>query len=306
MKKDFSSTSGSSTSGSRPTGSKPAGSRPVGSRPSRTRPPATRPYTANPTARAPAEKSTAWQEVGKWYDDLVGPTGHYYHQHVILPNALRILKFNAKSRLLDLGCGQGVLARSIPKDVDYVGVDLSKKLLQAAKAYHSNDKKRAFFLNDITQPLKLPTKELFSHATLILSLQNVENGQKVFEQLRSHLLPSGQVLIVLNHPTFRIPRQSGWGFDEPTKSQYRKITSYMTPQKIPIQMHPGKNEENEETWSFHHPLSDYSQWLKQSGFVIESIEEWCSDKESTGKAAKWENRARKEFPLFLAIVAKLA
>jgi len=39
--------------------------------------------------------------------------------------------------------------------------------------------------------------------------------------------------------------------------------------------------------------------------VIEKIEEWASDKDSVGKAAKMENRARAEIPLFMAIQAKL-
>ena len=33
-------------------------------------------------------------------------------------------------------------------------------------------------------------------------------------------------------------------------------------------------------------------------------EEWISDKRSMGKRAGMENRAREEFPLFLAILAK--
>jgi len=42
-------------------------------------------------------------------------------------------------------------------------------------------------------------------------------------------------------------------------------------------------------------------WLKENEFTIDIIEEWTSDKESVGKVAKMENRARSEFPLFLAL-----
>jgi len=55
--------------------------------------------------------------------------------------------------------------------------------------------------------------------------------------------------------------------------------------------------------SFHYPLSYFCDALKNSGFYIETVEEWCSNKTSTGKMATQENRARKEFPLFMAIVA---
>jgi hypothetical protein len=43
--------------------------------------------------------------------------------------------------------------------------------------------------------------------------------------------------------------------------------------------------------------------LKDAGFAIDVIEEWTSDKESEGRAARMENRSRSEFPLFLAIKA---
>jgi hypothetical protein len=44
--------------------------------------------------------------------------------------------------------------------------------------------------------------------------------------------------------------------------------------------------------------------LNKAGFMIAKIEEWTSDKESEGKTAKQENRARAEFPLFMAIQAQ--
>lgn len=253
-------------------------------------------------------RQTSWQEVHRWYDDLVGQEGHHYHQKVILPRALELLDLKANSHLLDLGCGQGILARTLPKQVRYAGIDLASQLIQAAKSHTHPQAKHTFFHHDVTNPLPLSEyckKEgLFSHAAFILSLQNIEAPQKALASAALFLQKDARLLIVMNHPSFRIPRQSSWGFDEATKTQYRKVNSYCSPQKIPIQMHPGKSDPKNVTWSFHYPLSAYSLWLKESGFMIELIEEWCSDKESTGKAAKWENRARKEFPLFLTIVAR--
>jgi len=51
--------------------------------------------------------------------------------------------------------------------------------------------------------------------------------------------------------------------------------------KIPIQMHPGKPS-SEKTFSFHHPLSHYMQWIKNAGLAIVDIQEWISDKKSEG------------------------
>ena len=78
----------------------------------------------------------------------------------------------------------------------------------------------------------------------------------------------------------------------------------MTPLSIPVAASPSKGAKSTATWSYHFPLSEYSRMLLDNGFVIEKIEEWISDKSSVGEAAKMENRARKEFPLFMAILAR--
>jgi SAM-dependent methyltransferase len=253
------------------------------------------------TKRTP---STAWQEVGKWYDETVGKQGHYYHQSLILPNVLKLLNFRPgePASLLDLACGQGVLSRHLPLDVSYVGVDAAAPLISAAKSYKKNPLHH-FVQADITKKMILPIPE-YTHAALILALQNIEHPETVFKNTSHYLNSGAPFVIVINHPCFRIPRQSSWKVDAENKIQYRRIDRYMTAMKIPIQMHPGKGKESQQTWSFHHPLSAFSLWLKEAGFTIDLIEEWCSDKVSEGRAAKMENRSREEIPLFMAILAR--
>jgi ubiquinone/menaquinone biosynthesis C-methylase UbiE len=244
---------------------------------------------------------TSWENSNEWYDRVVGMKGHYFHEAVILPNVLKLLQLSSTSKLLDLACGQGILSRHIPKEVHYLGVDLSPSFIRAAKNYHPS-KNHQFKVGDVTEPL--PTQEHFSHATVILALQNIENPLAVFKNAAHHLLQKGRLIIVMNHPCFRIPRQSSWGIDSPKKLQYRRIDRYFSPLKIPIQTHPSHGGDSTQTFSFHHPLSSYFQWLKEAGFVIDALEEWCSDKKSSGAAASYENRSRKEFPLFLTLSAQ--
>lgn len=238
-----------------------------------------------------------WDSSESWYTSCVGEKGHYYHQAVVLPNALRLL--GKIESLLDLGCGQGVLARHLNETIDYCGVDLSKSLVDSAKKLC---KGRNFIVADATESLPVEKKD-FHAAAMILSLQNMENGSGAIRSAGEHVRKGGKLLIVLNHPCFRIPRQSGWGIDEQMKLQYRRVNTYMSTQKIPIQTNPGKGENSATTFSYHHPLTDYTKWLQNEKFSIRSIEEWCSDKKSEGIKAKMEDRARKEIPLFLAILA---
>jgi ubiquinone/menaquinone biosynthesis C-methylase UbiE len=247
---------------------------------------------------------TTWETSSSWYDKIVAAKGHYYHQQVIIPRILKLLSHEKKTfpHLLDLACGQGVLARHLPKGSKYLGIDGSASLIRSAKNYDPTSSHQ-FLVHDLSLPLELPFKE-FSHATCILALQNISSAASLLRTAFQHLKAGASFILVLNHPCFRIPRQSTWGIDEQKKLQYRRIERYMTALKIPIQVQPSKGEVSEQTWSFHQPLSYFTTELKQAGFVIDNIEEWCSDKKSTGKMATMENRSRQEFPLFLTLIAK--
>ncbi len=251
--------------------------------------------------RSVRKEVTSWQGASEWYGRLVGKEGSYYHQHIILPGSLKLLDLQEGAALLDLACGQGVLARRIPPDVYYTGIDSAPALISQAKRLDKN-RKHVYLVADITQGL--PVQREFSHATIILALQNVKSPEGVVRNAAKHLADGGKFLIVINHPCFRIPRQSSWGIDEENKMQFRRIDRYLEPLKIPISTAPSRGEKAEVVWSYHLPLSDYARMLSQNGFVIERLEEWVSDKRSTGTAAKMEDRARKEFPLFMAILAR--
>lgn len=245
--------------------------------------------------------NTSWAPVGKWYNELVSTDGHYFHQHVILPKILKLMELKPGESVLDLACGQGILSSVLPENVTYLGIDSANNLINIAK---KNDRRphHHYLVSDITKPFALPG-QLFDFITIILALQNIENYKQVVLNAGMHLKPDGKFIIVLNHPYFRIPKNTSWGIDATNKVQYRRVDRYLTPQKIPVTIHPGQHN-SPVTWSFHHPLSDYSRTLNESGMSVSHIEEWVSDKKSQGSVAVMENNARAEIPLFMAIVAK--
>jgi ubiquinone/menaquinone biosynthesis C-methylase UbiE len=242
----------------------------------------------------------SWQNVAPWYNKITeGGSGHYFHQHVVIPGVVKLLNLKSDSKVLDLACGNGVLAESLPKEIEYMGIDIAPSLINQAKRSDRNSKHK-YLIADVTKPLSVP--EDFTHGAVILAVQNIQNPARVFQNASHHLKDGGVLVIVLNHPAFRIPRQSSWGLDEGRKIQYRRIDRYKSPMAIPINMNPS-DRNSQKTVSYHFPLSSYSKMLKDAGFLIELIEEWTSDKESQGKAAKMENRGRSEIPLFMAIKA---
>ncbi|MCB1112455.1 MAG: class I SAM-dependent methyltransferase [Chlamydiales bacterium] len=250
---------------------------------------------------AQKKHKTSWESVGSWYDQCVGKDGQHYHQKIIIPGVLERLRLDGDSSLLDLACGQGILGRSVSEKITYCGVDVSPSLIQSAKKLDSS-KSHTYYVGDITK--RLPAEKTdFSHAAIILALQNIEDGSLAIAEAGRHLKKGGRFVIVMNHPCYRIPRQSSWGVDDDKKLQYRRVDRYMSPMAIPITANPGKGSKSDKTWSYHHPIGTYFSWLQEGGFVVEALDEWCSDKVSRGGVAKMENRSRKEFPLFLCITA---
>ncbi len=247
-------------------------------------------------------KNTSWEKVAPWYGSLVKEKGHYYHEHVIFPNVLRLLQTrNIQTKaLLDLGCGPAVLAQHLPPSWTYWGIDLSPSMIKGAKS--SSRQNTNFWIADATRTLPFSKKD-FDVVLLILSLQNIQEAEKVIENAFLHLKPEGELIIVLNHPLFRIPKQSSWEIDRKEKIQYRRVDGYLSFSDTPLQTNPSKGKNSEVVYSFHRPLSYYSQILEKNKFTIQRIEEWISDKTSEGGCKEMEDKARREFPLFLTLVA---
>lgn len=246
------------------------------------------------------EQSTSWQKVSDWYNQKQGLGGSYYYQNIILPKTIQLLDLESTDNLLDLGCGQGILERLVSKKTDYLGIDLANNLIKFARI-HSQSKNHQFIVGDVTKPLPISTRVAFEKIAVVLVLQNLAQPQGLITNIRRFLSKTGRAVIVLNHPYFRIPRQSRWEIDQNNKIQYRRVDRYQHSLSIPIVMNPGQAKPDKITWSFHYPLWFISQLLSESNLVIEKIEEWISDKHSVGKVAKMENLARREFPLFMAL-----
>ncbi|MFA6007249.1 MAG: methyltransferase domain-containing protein [Candidatus Shapirobacteria bacterium] len=241
-------------------------------------------------------KKTAWKgQVGEWYKKSVGVEGSYYHQQVILPNALRLLDLKTGEKVLDFGCGQGILGRKV--DNEYLGIDLSKELIDEAKKLDKNSK-HSYLTGDVCKELKI--YGTFDKGAMILSLQNMKRPFGAIKNLSKLLKKGGELLLVINHPAFRVPKHSDWEVKD--KKQLRIIDSYMSPLEIPIESSPFDKKNNQISYSYHYSLSAFSEMLFDNGFYIEKTEEWVSDKKSEGGMAIIENKARAEFPLFLAIL----
>jgi SAM-dependent methyltransferase len=207
--------------------------------------------------------------------------------------------------ILDLGCGQGVLAPHIARaGAHYMGVDASPRMLDLGRRRHGSCGK--FVLGDARHlpDIKELSPASFDSVAFLLSLQDMDPLEEAIAGAAWALKPRGRVVLLLTHPAFRVPRQSGWGWDEGRKLMFRRVDRYLTSLPVPMKALPGKDV-RATTRSFHRPIQAYVNGLAEHELLTEHLDELPAHKlESTEPGGRAETIARREIPLFLAIRAR--
>ncbi len=325
-----------------------------------------------------ADKNTSWGAIADWYDGLVEDTTDSYQKNVLMPNLIRIVAPRVGMTVLDVACGQGYFARAFASNgANVIATDISGELIKLANE-HKTDKLKPLSTNDrgrgpsktevvkgkiegkinrdTGQPVKgslefqVASSDKLSIvkdgsidvAVIVLALQNIEKLSETIQECSRTLKVGGKLIIVLNHPAFRIPKKSSWRWEENNgirqladKSQslfsakagdeelgtkdegglvgkeqqkmFRRIDSYMSDAQIRVDMTPGEKvaDKKKFTVSFHRPLQSYFKAINKAGLAVTRLEEWISHKKSEkGLRGAEEDRMRKEIPMFLMIESR--
>jgi ubiquinone/menaquinone biosynthesis C-methylase UbiE len=277
--------------------------------------------TQNDTEFDSNQKSTSWGKVATWYDKMIGDENSYQNK-VILPKVMRILEDNVKKNngevILDLGCGVGFFTEKFHnRFVDVkaaeevknkiVGVDIGEESIAVAKTktnaeieYRANTAESLPFFKNMS----------VDKITIILALQNIKFVQKCIAECGRVLKKNGKLIVVMNHPFYRIPKNTSWNWDAQEFKQYRRIDRYLSPFEIEIDMNPGKKDKTAKekkeatTLSFHRPMSWYVNEFAKQGLLVEDMQEWISHiaADQGPKKTPALEFARQEFPLFMCLV----
>ncbi|OGH91180.1 MAG: hypothetical protein A2534_04350 [Candidatus Magasanikbacteria bacterium RIFOXYD2_FULL_39_9] len=249
------------------------------------------------------KKSTSWGKVASWYDSMLEKDDDSFQSRVILPNLMRSMNLDKNQVVLDLACGQGFFSRVMAKSgAKVIASDISSELISLAKKHATPGVE--YYVSPADNIQFCADKSVDS-ILVVLALQNIQNVDEVLKECARALKEKGSLFLVLNHPAFRAPKVSSWGWDEKEWAQYRRMDEYLSESKIEIDMNPGKRN-SEKTISFHRSLQWYFKMFRKNGFGVAKCEEWISHREPTkGPRFAAEDKARKEFPLFLFLECKL-
>ena len=257
-----------------------------------------------PRKRHARSSSRSWDPVAAWYTGWVGADGSDHHRQLAIPAALDLLQPGRGEHILDLGCGPGVLASEVMRaGAHYTGVDASPKLLAFARRHHGGN--ASFILGDVTRLPALSAIEAgaFDAVTFLLSIQDIEPLEAALASAAYALRRGGRVVLLMTHPCFRVPRQSGWGWDPGRRLRFRRVDRYLTRLDVPMKTF---DKGHRATRSYHRPLEAYINGLAANGMYVDRVQEIpVTGLNLHGELTRAERLSVREFPLFLGIRAAL-
>ncbi len=218
---------------------------------------------------------TGWEELADWYDAKQGDTGDLWHRHLIDPVLLGLLGPVGGLRLLDLGCGNGYLARRFAREGALVtALDASPRLVEHARARERTEPLGITYqVADAQATAELPTAR-FDRVVSNMVLMNVGPAAEAIGEVGRLLRPGGRFVFSISHPCFDLMSRSEWTVAERggRTEVGRRIFGYRTPfaDDVPWKVAPDRTA---STRGYHRPLSFYFAALRSAGLLVEDLVE---------------------------------
>jgi SAM-dependent methyltransferase len=202
-----------------------------------------------------------WEQHAAWWQREFTAGADPEYEEQILPLVERHL--GTKRRVLDVGCGEGQLARRLAGlGVAVVGVDPTQgQVDEAVRRGGGPGYARAAADG-------LPCADgSFDGVVMCLVIEHIDPIEPPIAEMARVLEPGGTFLLLLNHPLLQTPG-SGWIDDHILGEQYWRVGPYLSDDVGLEEVAPGV------TLPFvHRPLYRYVRAMGEVGLLLEDMEE---------------------------------
>jgi 2-polyprenyl-3-methyl-5-hydroxy-6-metoxy-1,4-benzoquinol methylase len=151
--------------------------------------------------------ASAYDEIADWYDENICAGGSL--GDLVARWVLEQTGDLAGQHLCDLACGQGLMARYLARrGARVTGIDLSAKLLEAARRYEEAEPLGITYEWGDAQCLKNTPGAVFDGVVCHLALMDIPDLAATFRAVYRVLRPEGWFLFSITHPCFQMPAWS--------------------------------------------------------------------------------------------------
>jgi SAM-dependent methyltransferase len=205
----------------------------------------------------------AWETHAGWWQDEFTEGADPEYEEQMLP--LIAEQLQGARRVLDIGCGEGQVARHLARTADVeqvVGVDPSDAQILVAVARGDGPR----YVRGTADALPV-ADGAFDAAVACLVFEHITEVDGALAEVARVLRPGGVFLFLLNHPLLQVPG-SGWIDDHILGEQYWRVGPYLVEDVSLEELAPGV------VLPFvHRPLSRYVNTMAEVGLLLEHMDE---------------------------------
>jgi ubiquinone/menaquinone biosynthesis C-methylase UbiE len=216
-----------------------------------------------------------WEQMAEHWDAHEGDEGSNWHRALLHPALLRVLGPLGGQRVLDVGCGNGSLARQLARRGAHVtGVDASAPVIGRARQREAREHMGIVYHVAAAERMEPIRNGWFDLAVSCMALQDIPDAAEAIREVARALKPRGRFVPLFSHPCFDVPDASAWVVEHIPNmtTRWRKVTRYRGVFDVPFSWKLPSGGAV-VTRSYHRPLSWYFRALREAGFVVIGFEE---------------------------------
>lgn len=225
------------------------------------------------------EGRSLWDQKAEFWDALHGDEGNLFHRRLVGPAVERLLAIRPGERVVDIACGNGIVARRMAAlGAQVTAVDFSAALIDRARqrGQPAGDPIR-YAVVDATDEAALAAlgEGQYDAAVCTMALMDMPVIAPLYRAVRRLIRPEGRFVFAIAHPAFNSNNPALVAEMEDrggtlTVSHLLRIHAYLD---VPPMRGTGAPNEPAPHIYYHRPLHQLLGEAFAAGLVLDALEE---------------------------------